>query len=258
MWLKKAFRNSKSLGTATLMQMTKWPSFFLETVHCKATMQNCKESILITLTNKAFTKVLHKTMRWMQKSVSDLGHFLMLQLEGESINLIIHFLDNPGLWLKRRWQITTWTNRRNSTEICGFTGTVCDISSYQQNRKASRVDSGPDQRLGHDQPYLTSTIQRSIRDFIRSQAFSMMGIITLVCFSLYQHKHAPIPNMELLNCRNYIHLLHRQKRRIIFSAQQYQQIFESKSNLSKTMKPVHRLQEAQGKMKPKRNKNKTS
>jgi hypothetical protein len=125
---------------------------------------------------------------------------------------------NPGLWLKRRWQITTWNNRRNSTEICGFTGTVCDISSYQLKRKASRVDSGPDQRLGHDKPHLTSTIQRSIRDFIRSQAFSMMGIITLVCSSLYQHKHAPIPNMELLNCRNYIHLLHRQKRSIIFSA----------------------------------------
>jgi hypothetical protein len=43
--------------------------------------------------HKAFTKVLHKTMKWMQKSVSDLGHFLMQQLEGESINLIIHFLD---------------------------------------------------------------------------------------------------------------------------------------------------------------------
>lgn len=43
--------------------------------------------------HKAFTKVLHNTMRWMQKLVSDLGHFLMLQLEGESINLIIHFLE---------------------------------------------------------------------------------------------------------------------------------------------------------------------
>jgi len=86
----------------------------------------------------------------------------------------------------------------------------------------------------------------------------MMGIITLVCFSLYQHKHAPIPNMEFLNSRNYIHLLHRQKRIIIFSAQQYQQIFKRKSNLNKMMNPVHRLQEAQGKMKTKRNKKKTS
>jgi hypothetical protein len=68
----------------------------------------------------------------------------------------------------------------------------------------------------------------------------------------------PIPNTEFLNWRNYIHLLHRQKRIIIFSTQQYQQIFKSKANLSKMMKPVHRLQEAQGKMKNKRNKNKIS
>jgi hypothetical protein len=54
----------------------------LQTIHVDYTDQH-----------KAFTKVLHKTRRWMQTSVSDLGHFLMLQLEGESINLIIHFLD---------------------------------------------------------------------------------------------------------------------------------------------------------------------
>jgi uncharacterized C2H2 Zn-finger protein len=42
----------------------------------------------------------------------------------------------------------------------------------------------------------------------------------------------------------------------MFSAQQYQQIFKRKSNLSKMMNPVHQLQEAQGKMKTKRNKNK--
>jgi hypothetical protein len=49
--------------------------------------------------------------------------------------------------------------QKNSTEICGFTGTVCDISRFQQKRKASRVDSRPHQRLGHHQPYLKSTIK---------------------------------------------------------------------------------------------------
>lgn len=49
--------------------------------------------MLITLTNKVLPKFSTKQWDECKKSVSDLGHFLMLQLEGESINLIIHFLD---------------------------------------------------------------------------------------------------------------------------------------------------------------------
>jgi hypothetical protein len=48
---KSILKQQKPLGTEALMQMTKWPLLFLETVCRKATIQDYKQSMLITLTN---------------------------------------------------------------------------------------------------------------------------------------------------------------------------------------------------------------